>query len=49
MKHENDDTRLTKLINWNYKTLKLNINGSKLKLWHLKPKNNDMWLTKLIK
>ena len=27
--------------------LKLNINGSKLKLPNLKHENNDMWLTKL--
>ena len=39
---------LTKLIDQNSITLKLNINGSKLKLPYLEHENNNMWLTKLI-
>ena len=38
-------------LNWltkTLKTLKLNIDGSKLKLPYLEDENNNTWLTKLI-
>ena len=47
---KNNNMWLTKLINQNSKkTLKLNIDGSKLELSYLRHENNNTWLTKLTK
>ena len=46
---KNNNIWLTKLINQNSNQLKLNIDGSKLKLSCLRHENNNTWLTKLTK